>query len=139
EARGKLGIGSEDEDPESIERLADFLDKEADRLSVPSNIDGAIERMANRGDLPSDLYEIEISPDIAKFHGRSFDLEKRLIEGTIKSPSAEQHYGQDIAADGPAMISLFTKVFRTKWPLKDFVMLVGAQRHGKKQMVMQAF
>ncbi|MGD9543554.1 MAG: hypothetical protein AB7F41_10640 [Methylocystis sp.] len=139
EVRHRLGIAEDDNSPDSIEKLAEVLDEESDRLLAPHDTQSALERLAVRGDLPSDLYKINIIPNVVDLYGRQFPLEKEVIETTIRSPSIEQHYGLPTAPGVPALISLFLKLFRTRWPLRDFVMLVAAQRDQFQLHVHQAW
>ena len=99
----------------------------------------ALARLAERGDLPSDLYEINIIKNVSDIHGSNYQLEKALIETTIRDFTQEQHYGPPRKPHDPAMISLFVRSFRTKWLLKNFVMLVAAKREGFKLHVHQAW
>jgi hypothetical protein len=139
EARNRLGINREDNEPDTLSRIADFLDSESDKLFSPANMNLALARLAERGDLPSDLYEINIIKNISDLHGKNLQLEKDLIETTIKDFTQEQHYGPPKKPHDPAMISLFVRSFRTKWLFKDFVMLVAAKRAGFKLDVHQAW
>jgi hypothetical protein len=139
EARQRLGVERGDNRPETIERIADFLDDESDKLLAPPDTEAALARLAERGDLPSDLYEIEIIPNVIEFYGKDFPLEKEIIKTTIQAPTLEQHFGPPRKPHEPAMISLFARTFRTRWPLKDFVMLVAAQREGFRLHVHQAW
>jgi hypothetical protein len=139
EARHKLGVEAGDEGAETIERIADLLDKEADQLLPEPDISAALQRMAARGDLPSDLYTVEIVPNISKLHGRQFALEEKLIRLTIASPDIEQHFGEKDEPEEPAMASLFGKYIRTRWPGKDFFMLVVGLRTGTRFGVSQAW
>jgi hypothetical protein len=138
EIRSGLGLAADDNSADSVERVADALDSESDRL-LGTDIESALKRLAERGDLPSDLYEINIIPNITRMLGKRFELEKDIIETTVREPLAEQHYGPPRAAHEPAMISLFLRPFRTRWPLRDFVMLVAAQRQGLTLDVHQAW
>jgi hypothetical protein len=70
---------------------------------------------------------------------KDFPLEKDIIETTIRSPTLEQHYGAKRKPNEPVMISLFLKSFRTTWPLKNFWMIVAAQRVGLRLDVHQAW
>src|SRR5215471_798610 len=139
EARQKLGVDSSDNRPETIARIADLLDNESDKLLAPPDTKAALARLAERGDLPSDLYEIEIIPNVIQIYGKHFPLEKEIIETTVRAPTLEQHFGPPRKPHEPAMISLFARTFRTRWPLKDFVMLVAAQRDGFRLYVHQAW
>ena len=139
ETRNRLGISREDNAPDTLSRIADFLDAESDRLLSPTNTDLALGRLAERGDLPSDLYEISIIKNVSDIYGSKFPLEKSLIETTVRDFAQEQHYGPSGKPHDPAMISLFVRSFRTKWLLKNFVMLVAAKREGFKLHVHQAW
>jgi hypothetical protein len=139
EAREHLNIQQDDERPETIKKLSDFLDRESDELGGPTDTTSALKRLAERGDLPSDLYEININPNIADFHGVNFGLEKQLIEATIRSPNQEQHFGPEGHPQEPALISLFARQFKTPFPFRDFTMLVAASRVGLILNVHQAW
>lgn len=139
EARKHLNIQQDDERPETIEKLSDFLDHESDRLAGDPDTTSALKRLAERGDLPSDLYKINIVKNIVDFHGTGFNLEKQLIEATIRSPTQEQHFGPESNLQEPALISLFARQFRTPFPFKDFTMLVAAAREGLLLHVHQAW
>jgi hypothetical protein len=139
EARAALGFESDDYRPETIEKVGDFLDEKAERLIGPPDTQSALERMAERGTLASDLYQISIVPSISQFHGKGFELERHLIERTIRSPDREHHYGPSDRPAMPSLISLFTRQFKTPWPFKDFTLLVGAQRHKLVLNVHQAW
>jgi hypothetical protein len=92
ETRERLGISREDNEPGTLSRIADFLDLESDRLLSSTNVELALARLAERGDLPSDLYEIDIIKK-SDIYGSTFPLEKSLIETTIRDFPREQHYG----------------------------------------------
>jgi hypothetical protein len=139
DARNHLGLKADDYEVDSIEKIADFLDAEADKLIAPPDVASAFKRLADRGDLPSDLYLVEIAPNIKDLHGRGFPLEKKIIETTVHAPTVEQHFGLSEKPEDPAMASLFAKSFRTRWPMKDFVMLVGGIREGTTLKVVQAW
>jgi hypothetical protein len=139
EARKSLGLSEDDNREETIEKIGSFLDDEAEKLLAPTDTAGALARLAQRGDLPSDLYEINIIPNVADLYRPKFQLEKEIIETTIRDPANEQHYGPVVRPFEPALISIFVRPFRTKWPMKDFVMLVAGQRDGFYMHVHQAW
>ena len=130
EARQNLGIQEDDYRPETIEKLSDYLDQESDQLTGVPDTEAALKRLAERGRLPSDLYEIRIIESIADFHRGRFPLEKQLIESTIRSSTKEQHFGAESNTHEPALISLFARQFETRFLYKDFTMLVAAAREG---------
>jgi len=139
EVRSRLGIPMDDNSSEAVDRVADVLDSESDQLIAAPDTEAALLRLAERGDLPSDLYEIDIIPNITDALGKRFPLEKDIIETTIRAPTSEQHFGPARGQHEPAMISLFLRNFRTRWPLRDFFMLVAAQREGFLLHIHQAW
>ena len=139
EVRQRLGLPFDDITSDAFERISDFLDSESDRLLRPIDTTSALTRLAERGDLPSDLYEISIVQNIKNALGSDFSLEEQLIRATVRAPTAEQHYGPSRQENEPAMISLFVRPFRTKWPLRDFIMIVGGHRDGFRLNVHQAW
>jgi hypothetical protein len=56
EARTRLALTPDDNRSETFEKIADFLDQESDELLSPPDTSAALFRLAERGDLPSDLY-----------------------------------------------------------------------------------
>jgi hypothetical protein len=139
EARRRLGLSKDANDTESLEQIADYLDDESDKLIDRPNTESALFRLAQRGDLPSDLYEINIIPNVSDIYGKQFPLEKEIIETTIRAPSMEQHYGPLRKPNEPVMVSLFLRSFRTRWQLKDFTVIVVAERIGLALIVHQAW
>ena len=126
-----LGVSPEDSRPEVIEQLGEWLDELSEQIIGPPDTQSALLRMAERGDLPSDLYKIDITPHVVDIYNAEFNLARKLIETTVREPDLEQHYGPRPTAEMPALISMFARFFRTPWPAKDFMMLVAAQRgHG---------
>jgi hypothetical protein len=138
EARQIYGIAN-DESPESQVRLCDALDAESDALLEPVNDMRALERLALRGDLPSDLYEINVVKNIQDCYGEKYSEERHYIETTVRTPDAEQHYNSRIDSDELRLISLFAKTFHDKFPVRSFVMLVAGERHGLTLTVIQAW
>ena len=139
EARQMLGVLPNDQSPQTLERLGEILDTECESLIGPTDSDLALKRLSERGELPSDLFEIRIIPNIEQFHGRKYPQEKQLIESTIQSPDQEQHFGPPASADEPFLISLFAKHIPHQYPLKSFTMLVAGQRKGLVLDVHQAW
>lgn len=139
EARNRLGLKSDDYEVEAIEKLGDLLDAEADKLIAPPDVPSAFARLSQSGDLPSDLYQLAIAPNVSDLYGRGFALEKKIIAATVHSPTVEQHFDMTDDPEVPALASLFAKYFRTRWPMKDFVMLVVGNRDGTTLNINQAW
>jgi hypothetical protein len=128
QARAKLGFKQDDESPEVIDKIGSYLESESERLANEPRVASAFERLIARGDLPSDLYQIRIIPNIAWFFGKEYLREKALIERTIRSPNSEQHFGAGDDTQGPRLVSLFARHFKTPFTARDFTMLVAGQR-----------
>lgn len=139
EARRMLGVLPNDQSPQTLERLGEILDTECESLIGPTDSNLALKRLSERGELPSDLFEIRIIPNIEQFHGRKYPQEKQLIESTIQSPDQEQHFGSPASADEPFLISLFAKHIPHQYPLRSFTMLVAGQRNGLVLDIHQAW
>ena len=137
--RAKVGIAPNDDSAAALEKIGDALDQEADGLEGPLDVDAALRRLAASGDLPGDMYEISINPAIANWLGRDYDLEVKLIEEAVRRPDREQHYGATAKINEPSFVSLFLKRFSTRWPFKDFQLLVVAGRNGMVLDVHQAW
>jgi len=132
------GLNPQDQTPQALERLEEILDSERESL-VQAATRPALERLSIRGDLPSDLFDIELVRDISDFHGPKFRAEEKLIAETVRSPDREQHYGPPLAPGQPFLISLFAKQFPSQYPAKTFTMLVVGQRQGLKLVIHQAW
>lgn len=137
--REKLGISPDDSSITALDRLGDALDFECNSLIGEVDNSATLQRLADKGELPSDLYEINIGSNIKNFFGRKYDAEKKLIENTIRLPDSEQHYGQQSDTNDPFLISLFARYFPNKYPNNSFTLLVAGQRNGVALTVNQAW
>jgi len=130
EARKLAHIPRGDDTEEALARIADIFDEESDRLIGKVDEHAALQRMAIEGTLPADLYEVQVAPPLQDFHGREFPLERDLIIETVRHPDQQQHFGPNPRPDQPTLVSLFGRFYRTRWPFKDFLMLVAGTRRG---------
>ena len=138
-ARSQLGLSSYDNSDDALEKIGDFLDQQSDDLVGPSDMEAALRRLAESGTLPSDMYEIQIALNVEDWSPKNYDLEKELIEATIRQPDQEQHFARSSRVSEPSLVSLFYRQFRTKYPFKDFSLLVVASRSGLILNVAQAW
>jgi hypothetical protein len=139
EALQANGFQPADRTQEALRRLDEVLDEELELLIAPADSKQALERLSVRGALPSDLFTIDIIPQIAEFHGRKFERERQLIQQTVRAPDREQHYGPTSDPENPAMISLFARHFSSDYPMRSFTMLVAGRRSGLTLVVHQAW
>jgi len=137
--RKKLGISPDDSSITALNILGDALDSECNSLIEEVDNAAILQRLADRGELPSDIFEINIGSNIEDFFGKKYDAEKNLIRDTIRLPDSEQHYGQQSGTNDPFLISLFARYFPNKYPNNSFTMLVAGQRDGIVLTVNQAW
>lgn len=139
EVMQRIGIQSLEVPPELLERLGDILDDESESLIGDPDPEPALENLGREGVLPSDLYQVQIIPNISEFHGDKFPQEEGFIRETVARPDKEQHYGPQSEPGEPVLISLFAKRFVHKFPIRSFTMLVAGQRNGTVLVVHQAW
>lgn len=139
EIRGKLGIGLDDYSQFSLEKIIQQLDDESDRLVGGVDERKTLEKLSEKGELPSDLFDVEIIDQVKSFHKKKFSHEEALILDTVKAPDQQQHFGEPVGPGEPFLISLFAKYFQNKFPLRSFTMLVAGQRYGLQLVVHQAW
>ena len=132
ELKNSLGLSHQDFNPTNIHTLYDALDLEVDKLLGKVDVQEALKRVSNRGSLPSDQFEITIIPNVEEFYGEHFAEEYPRIIETIKSPHKEQQFGEPKSENEPFLLSLFGRYYRSKYPGKDFLLLVAGQRMGLK-------
>ena len=138
-ARARAGLSPDDDSAAALEKVGDLLDQEADGLVGSSDMEAALRRLAESGSLPTDMFQTTINPSLADWLGKDYSLDKELIEATIRHPDQEQHFGHSAALNEPSLASLFYRRFTTKWPFKDFNLLVVASRTGLILEVNQAW
>jgi hypothetical protein len=133
-AIAELGFNRDRLDGDAIERIGDYLDEQSEKLIGPPQTDAAIARMIESGDLPTDLYDVRIVDTMRTNLGKWYPKEEQLILKTVHDATRMQHYGPPIDPGQPALVSLFARRFRTKYPFKDFTMLVAGHRGPGKEL-----
>jgi len=128
-ARERVGVSPDDDSEDALDRIGAFLDREADALAGPTDTEAALRRLAESGNLPSDMYEVTFNPKSLEWAVEP-DLERDLAMATIRRPDKQQHFGPSPDLKNPSLVSLFIRYFQTKWPFKDFHLLVAANRDG---------
>lgn len=128
EARSVLQLDPNDSSPQALERLSDVLDAECDGLVGPTDTESALNRLAEKGQLPSDLFKINVIENVRVLYGKKYAREEKLIEDTVRAPDQEQHYGPPKDPNEPFLISLFLKHYPSEYPLRSFNLLVAGQR-----------
>lgn len=140
QVRKQAGVAPDDNSEDALQRIEERLDSETDSLLGEVNDVAALDKRALDGTLPSDLYSVELVPNIADALGHRFQQERTLIEKTIKASDREQHVAPTEENNGEVFaISLFSKYFPDKFPGRSFTMLVVAERRGFQLVVHQAW
>ncbi len=128
-ARAQIGLSPEDDSDEAREKIGDLLDHEAELLAGPTDTQAALLRLASAGSLPPDMYEIRVLPDFQDVPLEP-EVDFDLMMATVRQPDKEQHFGPSSDLRAPSLVSLFMRHFRTRWPFKDFFLLVVGSRDG---------
>lgn len=134
-----LGIDQQNRSNDMLQKIGEMLDNECEKLIGKVDDASTLNELSEKGELPSDLFDVVIINNIVDFHGKKFPNEEKLIKETIVSPDSEQHYGKPANENEPFLISLFAKQFKDKYPLRNFLMLVVGQRQGMVFIVHQAW
>lgn len=139
EIKARLGVDPADESEETRILVGEQLDEESDQLLGPTDDTMALTHLSERGELPGDLYDVEILPYIAEIHGKYFADERKLVEATVHAADREEHFGMPESAGDGVLMSLFAKVFASVYERKTFMMLVVGRRRGLVFEVHQAW
>jgi hypothetical protein len=140
ELAGQMGLSALDlTDQGTRERLSEALDHEAEALDPDVDFESAIQRLSERGQLPSDLFDISISEELLRIgYGDRAEQERKYILDTIRSPHSEQHFPVS-TADHPTSVSLFGRDFPAKPRRAGFYHVVTGLRIGPVLDVRQAW
>jgi hypothetical protein len=99
ELRGRLGISAQDASADAVRRLMAALSEEADAFDRDIDEDAALDRQGDAGELPSDLYVVEIDRDAAERPIQPIALTRALIEAVVRWPDAERHHREPPASE----------------------------------------
>lgn len=138
-ARKSLGLSGDDYSAKAVTLICESLDNTADELAAKPDLEAAALRLAERGDLPSDRFEVRIIDNVRQFYGKLFDGERVRIEETVHGPDIEQHFGKAAHEGEPDLISLFARFYPGQYPHRSFYLLVAGQREGLVMHVHQAW
>jgi len=136
ELREALNLDPEDESFETVERLADALDQEAERVAGIEPDPTITEKLSRDGLLPSDTLDLEFDAGLEKHHSSHWPIERQLAEITIRQPHREQAFTREEANSG---VSIFARFFSHKFPVRSFWLLVTGVRAGSILHIGQVF
>lgn len=121
------------------DKLLKLIDEEIDNLLAGKSDEKVLLKLAEKAELPSDLYKVIIINNIETFYGKNFKEEEMRITKTVKSPDREMHFGPPENEGEPFLISLFSKVFIDQFPRNNFTLLVVGQRNGLTIIIHQVW
>lgn len=124
---------------DDVKKIIDLLDIEIDSLMTVPNKEEILIKLAEKAELPSDLYDIEVIKNIIDFYGNKYENEYERIKGTVKRPDKELHYGPPENNDQPFLISMFSKYYESEYPRNSFSLLVVGQRNKMKMVIHQVW
>jgi hypothetical protein len=140
EIRENLGIGLNDVSEYSLERLGDALDEELTKLTDKTDDHDILSQLADKGELPSDLYEPTLISNLRGIYEKHWYLIQDNIFETIRKADREQHFAPAADTKGEApLVSFFAKNFQEKNPQDNFTMFLVGQRQGLKLEIHQAW
>lgn len=116
--------------------VLDYLDDELEKSTKleEKTEKEILNRLSARGELPTDLYTINIQNTIAiKKFQNIFKKNEALITETIKKPDMAYNFGANYCA------SIFTKFYKEKYEYNSFFLLVVGKREGLTFIVNQVW
>jgi hypothetical protein len=138
EVANRIGLSPDLADQHVRDKLSDALDEEAEILDLPVDSEAALTRMSERGELPSDVFDVLVNPALRGVYGDAMEQEQQYILLTVRSPEAEEH--SRISPDRTLLVSLFGRRFPAQPRRAGFYHLVAGERSsGTKLDVTQAW
>lgn len=142
EVRRKVGISREDQSAPAIELIGKALDEEIDTLSAPdTDPDQVLDQLGLKGELPSDLYKVEVASNVRDVYKKHETAEILRIRETVANADREERLGLPVGpGEDPRLVALFSKVYSYKNPYDNFTLLVAAQpANGRELRAYQAW
>jgi hypothetical protein len=101
EVANRIGLSADLSDQNVRDKLSDALDEEAEILDLPVDSDAALTRLSERGELPSDVFDVVVYESLREVYGDAMKQEHQNILLTVRSPEAVEHFGPSISPDSP--------------------------------------
>jgi hypothetical protein len=144
EVANRIGVSAEFLDQNTRDQLSDALDEEAETLDLPVDTASALTRLSERGELPSDVFEVVVSELIRKglsdvYGDAIMEQEHQNILLTVRSPATEEHFGPSIIPDRHVLVSLFGRQYPAHPRRAGFYHLVAGERSGTTLTIQQSW
>ena len=139
EVANRIGLSADLSDQNVRDKLSDALDEEAEILDLPVDSDAALTRLSERGELPSDVFDVVVYESLREVYGDAMKQEHQNILLTVRSPEAEEHFGPSISPDRPALVSLLGRRLPAHPRRAGFYHIVAGERSSTKLNVQQAW
>lgn len=130
EMRSNLGVLKNDLSETAIEKVSDALDAEMSKIVGDTDVDAVLEKMSEKGQVPGDLYKLNLVDGVKQVYREHWYLEQDNIFTTVRDANREQHFTPILGDQNQPLISLFSREFTEKIPSHSFTMLVIGQRSG---------
>jgi hypothetical protein len=137
EVANRVGLSPDLSDQNVRDKLSDALDEEAEILDLPVDSEAALTRLSERGELPSDVFDVFVNEALRGVYGDAMEQEHQNILLTVRSPEAEEH--SRINPDRTLLVSLFGRRFPAQPRRAGFYHLVAGERSGTNLDVKQAW
>lgn len=141
EIRVRLRLKRDDNSPQAMSRIYDYLAKEIGRVALAGvDIKDVKNRLGQRGDLATSLYKIEFTQAFKDLHEKR-GVERRDVERTLQNPDSVEHLRPDLLGiDANKAKSIYLKEFKNiQHPLNTYSLLVFCNRDGYVQRVSHAW
>ena len=137
EVASRVGLSPDLSDQNVRDKVSDALDEEAEILDLPVDSEAALTRLSERGELPSDVFDVVVNDALRGVYGDAMEQEHQNILLTVRSPEAEEHLRP--SPDRTLLVSLFGRRFPAQPRRATFYHLVAGERSGTKLEVEQAW
>jgi hypothetical protein len=134
-AAPSFGLSADLSDQNARDKLSDALDEEAETLDLPVDFDAALTRLSERGELPSDVFDVVVYESLREVYGDGMKEEHQNILLTVRSSEAEEHFGPSISPDRPALVSLLGRRFPAHPRRAGFYHLVAGERSFRRRVL----
>jgi hypothetical protein len=134
--RLELHLHPEDCSENAVAMLAEAIDQKTDDLAGTTTPE-ITEKLSAEGRLPSDIYEVDVNPQLAINYGERWAIESALTTETIRRPHQEQIVGGDLTRPEIPAVTILARFFSHTFPAKSFWFLVLAERVKLRLRVVQ--
>jgi hypothetical protein len=125
----------------NIKKIIDYIDEELEKSTMldATKENEILIKLSNEAQLPTDLYNVKILPDIQELYNNNMHKETLLISETVKTPDIAYHFNALENENTQKDISMFVKYFEEEYLFDSFYLLVIGNRAGLDFLVHQVW